>query len=286
MVDSAAAGKKLFRRTFHREPKQRPAFGVLLVHGWGDHLGRHRRAAQLFVDQGGLALGVDWPGNGKSAGLRGHMTGIDTGTAILDEKLAALRVALAEAGCDESVPLGIYAHSTGVLVALKWLASHEPSVFRFAWLTSPLVRPEVGHSRFKRRAAAWLSRLVPWLPIDTRVRASSCRRADPETGDFGDTEGCHPLISVGLGHQLASASESGEVMAWAQALPEPLRMLMILGTADTVCPPEYGRELFAAMPLSDKTLIELQGFRHELLGDPQWPDVAGDVEAWLEKALS
>ena len=277
---SVAAGRTLYRTVFRASTDQLPKFAVLMAHGWGDHMGCHRRAAQMFVDRGGMAIGVDWPGNGKSSGIRGHMAGIDQGVEILCETLATLRAELADLGAGQ-LPLGFYAHSTGCPIGVKFIAGGEASLFKFAWLSSPLARPEAGQSDWKIRAAGWIARLVPKMPFDTGVRLARCHRADPETGAFADDTDCHPLISVGFGHELAMRSKNGEVMGWARSLQDPLRLLMTLGTDDTICPPEYGREFFEAMPLSDKTLIELPGFLHEPLRDGHWRQAVAAVEPWL-----
>ncbi len=277
---SVAAGRALYRTIFRASTDQLPKFAVLMAHGWGDHMGCHRRAAQMFVDRGGIAIGVDWPGNGKSSGVRGHMAGVDQGVEILRETLATLRGELAELGAVD-LPVGFYAHSTGCPIGVKFLAESDASTFRFAWLSSPLARPEVGQADWKIRAAGWIARLVPILPFDTGVRLARCHRADPETGEFADDTNCHPLISAGFGNELAVRSKNGEVMSWARSLSDPLRLLMTLGTEDTVCPPEHSREFFEAMPLSDKTLIELTGFLHEPLRDRYWRDAVAAIELWL-----
>jgi len=277
---SVAAGRSLYRTIFRGRTDRLPGFAVLMAHGWGDHMGCHRRAAQMFVDLGGMAIGVDWPGNGKSSGIRGHMAGVDVGVEILREELAALREELAAMG-GEDLPLGFYAHSTGCPIGVKFLAEAGTSEFAFAWLSSPLARPEAGQAEWKIRAAAWIARLVPKLPFDTGVRLARCHRADPVTGEFGDDTDCHPLISAGFGNELAMRSRNGEIMQWARSLKDPLRLLMTLGTKDTVCPPEYGREFFEAMPLNDKTLIELPDFLHEPLRDGYWRDALAAVKPWL-----
>jgi len=279
---SVAAGRTLYRTIFRAPTDQLPKFAVLMAHGWGDHMGCHRRAAQMFIDRGGMAIGVDWPGNGKSSGIRGHMAGVDQGVKILRETLTTLRDELADLGADD-LPLGFYAHSTGCPIGVKFVAESDASTFRFAWLSSPLARPEAGQADWKISAAGWVARFLPKLPFDTGVRLARCHRADPETGNFGDDTHCHPLISAGFGDDLAMRSKSGEVMAWACSLSDPLRLLMTLGSDDTICPPQYGREFFEAMPLSDKTLIELPGFLHEPLRDGHWRDAVVAVEPWLAR---
>ena len=283
---SVAAGRQLQRWKFSPGEGEAVRFGVLMVHGWGDHIGCHRRAAKLFADHGGLAVGVDWPGNGRSSGIRGHMAGIDVAVAILQETLAELRELIRQEALggqveEGNVPLLFYAHSTGVMLGLKFLSELEKGTFRAAWLSSPLAKAEAGQPMWKRRIARGLAKVAPALPVDTGVRPKRCRRPDPETQSYGDLKGCHPLISVSFGDVLARASEVGEVMKWAANIDKSMSLLMTLGEDDSVCPPEYGRELFDCFVVSEKKLIALPGFRHEPLMDHWADEMVAAVEPWL-----
>jgi alpha-beta hydrolase superfamily lysophospholipase len=287
---SVAAGRKLHRWAFSPSAGQPIRFGVLMAHGWGDHIGCHRRAARMFTDRGGLAMGVDWPGNGWSTGIRGHMGGIDEAVAILHEALASLRGEIRQRGEKregeaESMPLFFYAHSTGAMLGLKFLTEVSAGTFRAVWLGSPLVKAEAGQAKWKRWVARTLAKIAPVLPVDTGVREDRCRRPDPETGSFGNLKRRHPLISVSFGDELARTFENGEVMRWAAQIDGATPLLMTLGEDDTVCLPEYGRELFEALPVSDKTLIVLPGFCHEPLLDPGAEEMVAEVDPWLDQLL-
>ena len=78
---------------------------VLILHGLGDHFGRHEWAVRFFTKQGYSVIGLDWPGNGRSEGKRGDLPP----TALIDEFLEEVL------SREEAFPTGILAHSTGVL---------------------------------------------------------------------------------------------------------------------------------------------------------------------------
>ena len=80
-----------------------PANGIsrgdaLVLHGLGDHIARHDWAAGLLARAGYRAIGFDWPGNGKSDGVRGDMPTVPETGLFLEEMLEKLP-------CD---PIGIF----------------------------------------------------------------------------------------------------------------------------------------------------------------------------------
>jgi len=260
-----------------------------MVHGVGDHLGRHEKAARMFCRQGLVAAGLDWPGHGHSPGKRGHSRGVAPLVELLEESLTDLRGRL-----PAGTPIGLYAHSAGAFVLLQFLceqaarggdASYQPAAFPFVWLSSPLLHPAHGQSPVKITMGEWLSKVAPGLRLDTGVRPERCHPPDAETGLLKEDPLGHHKISLALGADLIKRSRT--IDRCARAFQQPTRLLVTQGGADGICPPRFSQEFFEDVPLpaDDKSYLLLPDVLHEPLNDPVAPDLLGRVGDWIGASL-
>lgn len=278
---STGAGTTVCRHLFI-PPVPEPSGRVLLLQGLGDHLGCHRRAAELFASRGLLGAGVDWPGHGRSEGKRGHIANLEVTHRLIEETLERL----GEIG-GRSGPTLLYAHSTGAFFCLDYLRtmSRPDGASRFdgVWLSSPLLQPAHGQPSLLVKAAPWIARLAPTLTFDTGVRPERCRHLTPESAADPAEALCHHRVSAALGAALLAASV--DLPELARALTDPLRVLITQGEEDTICPPAFSREFFRAIPAVRKTYALLPGLRHECLREPDPAPVLDAAAAWLDSAL-
>ncbi len=289
---SSSSGGKLYRRVFTPRgllPEDWRG-GVLLVHGLGDHMGCHEKAARMFCQQGLIAAGVDWPGHGYSFGRRGHFREVAALLGLIAESLTDLRERL-----PPGAPIGLYAHSAGAFVLLQFLkeqasgekyAINYPSAFSFVWLSSPLLHPTHEQGFLKLKMGEWLSKIAPGLRLDTGVRSDRCYPPDPETGLFKEDPLKHHKISLSFGADLMKRSR--QVNDCARAFREPSRLFISQGSADKICPPKFSQVFFDAVTLSstDKIYRLLPGALHEPLNDPAAAGLLAEVGEWVDETLS
>lgn len=263
---SPAAGLRLYRHRFSPEsPGGQPPGVVLMLHGLGDHLECHARAAdEVFCPRGWLCEGVDWPGNGRSDGKRGHLDSIACGMEIIAETVEKLH-----RDYGRGMPLGAYAHSTGGFILLQYL--HRlggESPFQWIWLSSPLLNPTWRQSPLKVAAAPLLARILPRLTLDTGVRPPECfRQTGTPTQIRKRFEHCHHRISAAFGAELLRYSP--DIDACASAIHDPTAMLITQGTADAICPSQFAENWFPRVAASRKHLALLPGLHHETLREPE-----------------
>lgn len=283
-VSPSMDGASLHRQIFH--PTRGESAGtVLLMHGLGDHLGCHLRAAEMFCDRHFLGAGVDWPGHGRSDGKRGHIDGLEQVFAVIDETLDWM-----DSQSFPSGPRGLYAHSTGAFFALHYLYHREQTrprdpeagpLFDWIWLSSPLMRPDNDHSAPVIWASRWLARFYPTFTFDTKVRPERSRHIVPEGPAASEQmDGCHHHVSAALGAGLVNAGR------WldrtAPLIHDPTRLLLTQGEEDGICPAEFSRDYFEKIPARDKTYALLPGLRHEIMREPGNEKVVAMIEAWLD----
>ena len=288
---SLSSGGKLYRQVFtpvNRSPEECRG-GVLLVHGLGDYLGRHEKAARMFCQQGLIAAGLDWPGHGHSPGKRGHSHGVNPLLDLITESLADLRERL-PAGS----PIGLYAHSAGAFVLLQFLseqatkgvdAINHPSTFPFVWLGSPLLCPAHGRDKLKIKSSEWFSRIIPAFCIDTGTRPENCHPPDPDTGLLVEDPLKHHKVSLALAADFLKRGRT--VDECACAFQKPMQLFITHGGEDRLCPPDYSRTFFDAVPLSpeDKTYLLLPGVLHEPLHNPGASELLATVGTWVNETL-
>ncbi|MDA8633186.1 lysophospholipase [Verrucomicrobiales bacterium] len=270
-------------RTFHSEvadgdvfvetirPEKPNGETVLILHGLGDHFGRHEWAVSLLTQQGYSVIGLDWPGNGRSEGTRGDLPPTRLIDGFLEEILSR----------EEVFPTGILAHSTGGFFLIHSWAETVPS-FRdveWVWLSSPLLRPDHDQSGWKIWVAKKLAKLIPQFTLSTGVHPSDCYHVAPGEDPVYFREGSHNRISVRAGLDLILAGEKMDDPQYARISEVPL--LITQGTDDTVCPPQFAEEFFHRLPNDKATLMLIGGARHEPFRESNRAGMLSGARAWL-----
>jgi lysophospholipase len=255
-----------------------PADGInkgdaLVLHGLGDHSARHDWAAGLLAGAGYRAIGFDWPGNGKSDGVRGDMPVVSDTGPFLEEMLEKMP-------CD---PLGIFAHSTGGFLLLNWLGDRPDCLSRldWVWLSSPLLAPTHGQPKFKIELARRLARWIPGFTLSTGVGLGDCFHNGKNLLQDVSLmfDGSHRRISLRFASSLLEA-ESGLNHAVGKIEPG-LTFLITQGSEDCICPPVYAEALYRHLPASAKTLAFVSGARHEPFREPSHEGISNTVRSWL-----
>ena len=274
MVESTGTGHRIFRREI--SPTDGEVTGVfLMLHGLGDHQGCHIEAAELFSDKGFAIVGIDWPGNGESEGIRGDIPGVTVACKLIDETLEFIEDKF------PGKPIGLYGHSTGGFFSLRYLGIRKMNPFRWIWLSSPLVNPRHGKPPFLQKLAPIVARWFPKLTVSSGVTREKCRHIRPDNPAPGThlIEDRHRRVSLRLGADLlAHADQIPEVIP---VLADPTTLLITQGDEDDVCPGEFSQPLFEKIQLTDKNYALLHGLRHEMFREPANVEFLKIVEHWI-----
>lgn len=271
---TSRVGRKLNRVVFDG-PSGTPRAGVVLVHGLGEHVGRYEDVAPALAAQGVEVCGADLPGFGLSGGRRGHFSGLWEPIVVIAETAEFMRARL-----PAGVPLGIAGHSFGAFLALAFLGRF-PEVFRFAWISSPLLNPARNVGEWTRRLALAVEPFLPWVRIDNGVVSEVCSR-DPAARERVRADPLmHRKVSLRVGRMLMDEATA----IHGRTLPRELKLLVTQGLADTVCPAEVTRRFFGGLDVRDKELMEFDGMLHEPFRDMGGELVIGAVGEWLDRVL-
>ena len=248
-----------------------PVGAVVLVHGAHEHGGRYRHVAERLTAAGYATHAVDHPGHGRSPGRRGN---IGSMAAAVDGVAELVRFAGEQ---HPGVPLFVYGHSLGGLIALQYLTGTPDARVAGAVVSAAALDTSAANA-VQRTLAPLLSRVLPDLGV-LRLDAEAVSR-DPEVVRDYRTD---PLNHNGR----MVARTGAELMATALAMPRRLPsltmpLLVLHGTADRLVPPAASEVVRAHAGSPDLTVTTYEGLFHEPHNEPEKDDVLADVVAWLD----
>lgn len=248
-----------------------PVGVVLVVHGAHEHAGRYAHVAARLAAAGYAVYAVDHRGHGRTPGTRGNIGSMATAVAGVDAlaRLAAER--------QPGVPLWVYGHSLGGLIALQYLTGTPADGVRGAIISAPAVDTSAG-SPLQKALAPILSRLVPNAGVVALDPATVSR--DPQVVERYRTD---PLVY----HGKLRARTATEILLTAARLPERLRsltlpVLLIHGTADRMMPLAASETVRAHATNAELTVRFYDGLYHEPHNEPERDRVLDDIVEWLD----
>ena len=127
-------------------------------------------------------------------------------------------------------------------------------------------------------AARAVSAVAPSFGV-FKVDSSTVSR-DPEVVRAYDED---PLVL----HDKLPARTVTEIAAAIERFPERLPslrvpLLVMVGTADELVPPDAAAMVHELAGSEDKTFIEYEGLYHEILNEPEQDEVMDDLVEWLK----
>lgn len=265
------------------EPPTAPRGSVLLFHGQGDFVTRYEEVIAVFLEHGLVVISADLPGHGHSPGRRGHVPGFDFIDALIDTLTAHLS--------DLALPKfrGVAGHSCGGLLALHTLL-RSPNDWEFAWLSSPLIKPEASQTATRVGLFRLASHLAPWLSVSTGVSLDACLSPDSDgtasaREQLDDKESYfHSRITLSWARKIKERAEKIR-KEFAESPPE-IPLLLTQGADDRVCPPKILKALVETTDLESIQYREFSGLRHEPFADANREVVLEALSLFLRETLN
>jgi acylglycerol lipase len=243
---------------------------ILVVHGLGEHSGRHDATAGRFAAAGLAAASFDHRGFGASAGRRAHVIEWDDYLDDIEDRLDAGRV--------DGLPSAIYAHSLGGLLAADYLLSNRPRP-DVAVLSAPALG---GGTAFLRAASSLLARVRPTYAISNPWKPAQIARdpAPPVVTDADPLSVDH--TTARLGRLLFDAMDrvnAGLGSGGGFGLPT----LVVHGGDDTLVPTS-STAFLERFPTTERRVYS--GVRHEPHHDPfDGERIVDEMIGWLRTRM-
>jgi len=264
MADETLAGHAgdLHVRVWERDDPRRV---VVLVHGYGEHIGRYEHVAAALVERGAVVWGLDHAGHGRSDGERALVADVDGVVADLHAVVSRAREA------HPGLPVAMVAHSMGGLIGVRYGQAHPGELAGLA-LSAPLL----GTSPL---AGILALDALPDDPIDTAVlsRDEDVQRAYAED----------PLVWHG---PFRRATVAALAIALVEAALDGDRLtgpvLWQHGDADELVRLEDSRRGIALLRGAEVETRHYPGARHEIFNEVNRDEVLADTLDFVDRATS
>lgn len=251
-------------------PAQETGRGLYLLHGLGEHVGRHDALARWFCERGWRVRAHDHFGHGRSSGPRGVIGRRDQ----LVEHAAKLVDAFAQEL--DSPPL-LLGHSMGGALAAT-LALATGTRISALILSSPALATRM--SAGKRRLSSLLNAIAPGLALPNGIDPKQLSHDDAVVRAYVEDPLVHRRICARLVRWILEAGEGARRDASRLSVPT----LLLVAGADTLVDPAGSRMFADRAPRALLTLHWYPSLRHEIFNEsePERSGVLADVDRWLQ----
>jgi alpha-beta hydrolase superfamily lysophospholipase len=269
IAGTARTRDRLELRTLRWPADGDPRAHLLLIHGIAEHAGRHAHVATRFAQAGIETHAFDLRGFGASTGRRAYVDRWSDYHDDVEDQLAAIRAVSGR------LPVVLYGHSMGGLIALGYVLANEPRPAPdLLVLSAPAIGANV--ALWKRSLADVLGRLAPRFEIANDLPPGGLSH-DPqvELAYRSDPLNYHSTtaqLGMELFHEQARAASR---LARIAALSLPTYVLH--GSDDEVVPVSSSASLEGR---DNVTRHVYPGLRHEMHNEPEAAAVIGDTIAW------
>jgi alpha-beta hydrolase superfamily lysophospholipase len=236
---------------------------VVLVHGYGEHIGRYEHVAKALNDAGWSVHGLDHVGHGRSEGERVMIP--DFSPVVEDVRSVVLHARAANPG----LPVAMIGHSMGGMIAARYAEVHPGEVAGVV-----LSGPVIGTWTPVTQLLGY--EVIPSDPLDitTLSRDEEVGRVysqDPYVwhGPF-KRRTVLGLMNCLLDIALDADKVTGPVL-WQH------------GEVDQLVPPAGSRRGMALLRNADVTELTYPGARHEIFNETNKDEVLADTAGFLDR---
>jgi alpha-beta hydrolase superfamily lysophospholipase len=236
---------------------------VVLVHGYGEHIGRYAHVAQALTARGSAVVGPDHVGHGRS---EGEPARVDDFESVVDD----LRAVVHDARGD--LPVVMVGHSMGGLIAIRYAQRHREDLAGLV-----LSGPAVGLAPV---IEGWLAAPEPPSdPIDPAVLSR-----DPAVGEAYVAD---PLVYHGGWKRptLEAFVAADRAIAEGPAFGD-LPLLYVHGEEDQLVPVALARPVVERVAGTPSDLRVLAGARHEVFNEIDQDETIGLVADFAERVTA
>ena len=243
-----------------------PSWLAVLVHGYGEHLGRYDQVAADLVSAGAVVYGADHRGHGLSSGER---VLIDDYAGVVED---VHRIITQARTAYRALPLVLIGHSMGGLIASRYAQTHPEELSALV-----LSGPVLGRwSSLERIAAA---EEIPDTPIDP-----STLSRDPAVGQAytADELVWHGPFKRPTVQALLTEMERGLEAGSVGSLP----LLWVHGSDDRLVPLRDTEVGISSLMGEDLTARVFPGARHEVFNETNRDQVLDEVVRFARRFVT
>lgn len=242
-----------------------PRYMAVLVHGYGEHLGRYPHVAEALHASGALVIGPDHQGHGLSQGERVEIADFDSVVVDLGRVIGHYRQRYPR------LPVVIIGHSMGGMIATRYTQCHQAEVDALV-LSGPLLGERTAITDLEALAA------LPDEPLDTTTLSR-----DPEVGkDYASDDlvwhGPFKRPTLTAMKVMLQTIHAGDRLG-------KVPTLWMHGTEDRLVLLEETRTTLEKIAGDDFSSSFIDGARHEIFNETNKRDVLDEVVRFITSKL-
>jgi alpha-beta hydrolase superfamily lysophospholipase len=243
---------------------------VVVVHGLGEHAGRHDALAKRLNSWGFAVRGYDQYGHGESGGGRGTLPKSTRLLEDLGDIIDSTRLRM-----PAGAPLILLGHSLGGLVAGRFVPQAVRRVEGLV-MSSPALDP--GLSPVQKLLLATLPHVVPNLAVGNGLDPAFLSH-DPDVVEaYRRDPLVHDRVSGRMGKFIADAATATVASAPKWTVPT----LLLYAGDDRIVDPAGSRAFAAAAPPAVVNTVAFEGLYHELFNEIDPEPVYLALRRWLD----
>ncbi len=248
-----------------------PRAALMVLHGLAEHAGRYQSLGESMASNRISTYAVDLRGHGTSEGRRGYVSRFEVFLQDVERFRREVQGLI-----DPSCPIFLLGQGMGGLIALRYLEELESAV-RGAIILAPWLATALPMPRLKSTMAAFLSRLLPALPLRASLPPGDLSHDDEVARAFVADPLVHDTITPRLFTEASAAM--GLVLQRADRLSAPL--LFLLPGADRICDTGRSSAFARSLPARDITVSVYPGLYHELLNELERHTIRARIRDWI-----
>ena len=272
---SMSDGTRLYIKDYW--PDQAPVANIVLMHGLGEHCGRHAHVAQFFTDRGYAVRSYDHRGHGRSEGRRGDVpaetTLLEDAECLIDDWMQA-QTGLASASIAK--PPLLLGHSMGGLFAARFAIEQRRPLSGLI-LSSPALA--LGINAAEKLLLRLLSALAPGLGVSNGLKTVYLSH-DAAVVDAYQAD---PLVHGRISARLLNAMLAAITLTQQQAASLNLPVLMLVAGQDFLVDHQGSLSFFEHLHPEQATLHLYSELYHELFNETEAAKVFADMNRWLDQ---
>lgn len=259
---------------WHHTPSTTPVGRVLLIHGLGEHSGRHTNSVEFLVREGFEVVRFDLRGAGRSGGRRQW---VEKFTDYVDDTTDAYQWISRTL---PARPLIVLGHSLGGAIAAHFAALRSRTLQGLI-LSAPAYITGSAISPLKIAVGRVVAKVLP----TARVPAQPDFDALSRNRDVGEAYRVDPLSC-----HFNTLQQGKEILDALKTMPEQMRkiecpVVLVHGSADRVIRCEGSFQLLQACQMQKKEFHIYPGGYHELHNDLAKDEYFTQLRYWLRQRL-
>lgn len=240
-----------------------PTWLAVLVHGYGEHIGRYEHTADALCNNGAAVYGLDHRGHGRSSGERVLIDDFDGVAEDLHRLITQARTAY------RTLPLVLIGHSMGGMIAARYAQLH-PDELAGLVLSGPVL------GRWTTAAQLLAAPEIPDTPLDT----STLSRDPQVAADYAADE----LVWHGpFKRELLQAIDTGLARIRAGGRLGATPLLWVHGAHDSLVPVSDSRVGIGEFAGDDVAVRIFPGARHEVFNETNRDEVLEEVARFAQR---